>query len=175
MNTLKYLNSLCILLVSSILIGALYFQFGLHEDPCPLCLLQRMAMIGVIFGLALNSFFGFHPKHFAIVIFSAIVGFAFAGRQVLLHICGVDGDLGYGTPVLGVHLYSWSAVIFTACIIGSSTFLFFSDSFKTGAAHVVLKFEKYVFYLATLIIVINVVAAFFECQLGPCCEDGPCP
>ena len=107
--------------------GAFYFQFGLNEDPCPLCLLQRMAMIGVIFGLALNIFFGFDAKHFGVVIISALVGVLFSGRQVLLHISKKDGDVGYGTPFFGMHLYTWGVLIFIASILGSAIFLFFGD------------------------------------------------
>ena len=62
MKIAKYFNSACILLICIILISALYFQFGLHEEPCPLCLLQRMAMMGVILGLSLNIYFGFEEK-----------------------------------------------------------------------------------------------------------------
>ena len=174
MKLLKYFNSACILIVCSILIGALYFQFGLNEDPCPLCLLQRMGMIGVVFGLSLNIFFGFDAKHFGVVIISAIVGALFSGRQVLLHISNVDGDVGYGTPVFGMHLYTWGVLIFIMSILGSALFLFFNDKFKTETTHLVLNFEKYVVYLATLIVLINVIATFFECQLGPCCDNGPC-
>ena len=174
MKLLKYFNSACILIVCSILLGALYFQFGLNEAPCPLCLLQRMGMIAVIFGLSLNIFFGFDAKHFAVVIISALVGAIFSGRQVLLHISKVDGDIGYGTPFFGIHLYTWGVLIFITSILGSALFLFFSDKFKTGATHIILNFEKYIVYLATLIVFINVIATFFECQLGPCCDNGPC-
>ena len=65
-------------------------------------------------------------------------------------------------------------IIFTASILGSALFLFSGDRFKPGLNHSVLKFEKYVVYLATLVVFVNVVAAFFECQFGPCCENGPC-
>ena len=174
MKILKYFNSLCILIVCIILTGALYFQFGLKEDPCPLCLLQRMGMIGVIFGLALNIFFGFNSKHFAVVIISALVGGLFSIRQILLHIAPVIGDTGYGTPVFGMHLYTWGLLIFIMSILGSAVFLFFSNHFKTGSKHVILNFEKYVSYLAAFIILVNIIATFFECQLGPCCENGPC-
>lgn len=174
MNLLKFSNSICILIVCSILLGALYFQFGLHEDPCPLCLLQRMGMIGVIFGLSLNSIFGFDAKHFGIVIISAIIGAVFSGRQVLLHICNGPLDSGYGTPVFGLHLYTWGVLIFIASILGSAVFLLFSNAFRTVTKHRMLNFEKYVVYLSTLIVLINIVATFFECQLGPCCENGPC-
>ena len=174
MKLLKYCNSVCILIVCGILIGAFYFQFGLNEDPCPLCLLQRMGMIGVIFGLLLNTFFGFKTNHFSIVIIAAIVGATFSVRQVLLHITKVNGDVGYGTPVLGMHLYTWGVLIFMASILGAAVFLFFNDKFKSSRTHVVLNFEKYVAYLAALIVFVNIVATLFECQIGPCCDNGPC-
>ncbi|PQJ21145.1 disulfide bond formation protein B [Tenacibaculum sp. SG-28] len=174
MTALKYFNSICILIVCSILLGALYFQFGLHEDPCPLCLLQRMGMIGVIFGLSLNVIFGFDAKHFAVVLVAALVGMVFSVRQVLLHICPVPGDTGYGTPVFGMHLYTWGVLIFIASILGSSIFLFFNDRFPAKETHTIEKFEKYVVAFATILIFVNFVATIFECQLGPCCENGPC-
>lgn len=174
MTLLKYVNSTCILIVCAILVGALYFQFGLDEDPCPLCLLQRMGMIGVIFGLSLNIFFGFDAKHFALVIISATVGALFSGRQVLLHICKGPNDSGYGTPIFGLHLYTWGVLIFIASILGSAVFLLFSNNFKTVAVNKVRNFEKYSVYLATVIVLVNIIATFFECQFGPCCENGPC-
>lgn len=130
-------------------------------------------MFGVIFGLSLNIYFGFKPQHFAVVIIAAIIGCMFSMRQVLLHICPDPGNLGYGTPIFGFHLYTWGVFIFGASILGSAIFLFFSNSFKK-MKNVILPFEKYTFYLATAILLINVVATFFECQLGPCCENGPC-
>jgi hypothetical protein len=159
MKIAKYFNSACILLICIILVSALYFQFGLHEEPCPLCLLQRMAMMGVIIGLSLNIYFGFDANHFSIVIISALIGALFSVRQIMLHIAPVAAgeSTGYGSPILG-----------------SALFLFSGDRFKPGLNHTVLKFEKYAVYLATLVVFVNVVAAFFECQFGPCCENGPC-
>ncbi len=119
MKGLYIANSTAMLLVSSVLIGAFYFQFGLGENPCPLCLLQRIGMIGVIFGLSLNTYFGLKKEHFGIVILSALVGSAFSIRQILLHICPIAGEpSGYGTAVLGMHLYSWAVVIYIASIVG---------------------------------------------------------
>ena len=174
MNILRYINSLCILIVCGVLLGALYFQFGLGEDPCPLCLLQRMGMMGVIFGLSLNSYFGLDAKHFAVVIIASLIGGLFSVRQVLLHICPVEGDYGNGTPAFGLHLYTWGVLIFLASILGSAFFLIFSNKFKSREQHKPSNLEKYFVYLATLIIFVNVIATFFECQFGPCCENGPC-
>ncbi len=174
MNNLKILNSLSMLVVSSILLGALYFQFGLGEDPCPLCLLQRMGMMGVLFGLSLNVFFGFKAEHFAIVIIASLVGLVFSTRQVLLHICPEPGvSPGYGSPIFGMYLYSWGVLIFLASILASSFFLFFISKFRQRITTPIL-FERISFYLVVLIVLINVIATFFECQFGPCCENGPC-
>ena len=175
MNTLKILNSICMLMVSSILIGAFYFQFGLNEDPCPLCLLQRMGMIGILFGLSLNIFYGFKAPHFGVVIIASIVGLVFSTRQVLLHICPEPGvAAGYGSPIFGMYLYSWGVLIFIASILCSSLFLFFLPQKKPNTSKI-LPFERIIFYLVIVLIIVNVIATFFECQIGPCCENGPCP
>ncbi len=175
-NGLYIANSIAMLMVSSALVGALVFQFGLNENPCPLCLLQRMGMFGIILGLSFNIYFGFRKEHFALVIIAALVGVSFSIRQILLHICPVPGDAtGYGTAILGMHLYSWGVVIFSLSIIGSAIFLFFIDDEKPKLKRIPLNFEKIVFYFMVLLVLINVVATFFECHIGPCCENGPCP
>lgn len=178
MNTkgLYIANSIAMLLISSVLVGAFYFQFGLNENPCPLCLLQRMGMLGIILGLSLNTYFGFKKEHFAIIILVALIGSVYSIRQILLHICPVAGEpLGYGTPILGMYLYSWALLIFATSIIGSAIFLFFIREEKNGAERNPAIFEKVVFYLGILLCFANIIAAFFECYFGPCCENGPCP
>lgn len=134
-----------------------------------------MAMIGVIFGLALNVYFGFDPKHFAVVIIAALIGGIFSGRQVLLHIAPRDGDTGYGTPVFGLHLYTWGVLIFLASVLGSALFLLFNKQFKTATDSTVLNVEKWSVFTGFTLVIVNVIATFYECQLGPCCENGPCP
>jgi disulfide bond formation protein DsbB len=174
MKNLKILNSVCMFIVSSILLGALYFQFGLGEDPCPLCLLQRMGMMGILFGLSLNIFYGFRSEHFATVIISSLVGLVFSTRQVLLHICPEPGvEPGYGSPIFGMYLYSWGVLIFIASILASSIFLFFIPKYRAIFSKPIL-IERVSFFLVVLIVLINVIATFFECQFGPCCENGPC-
>jgi disulfide bond formation protein DsbB len=175
-NGLYIANSAAMLMVSTVLIGAFYFQFGLGENPCPLCLLQRMGMLGVIFGLTLNTYFGFRKEHFGIVILSALIGASFSIRQILLHICPVAGEpTGYGTAVMGMHLYSWAVVIYVASMLGSVVFMFLFKEEKKHTKRQPLTFEKVVFYLIVFLTFANMVATFFECHVGPCCENGPCP
>jgi disulfide bond formation protein DsbB len=169
-------NAVCMLVVCGILGGAFWFQFGLNEQPCPLCLLQRMAMIGVIVALALNLRFGFRNEHIALVIVSSLVGVTFSIRQVLLHVCPVPGEpTGYGTPVMGMHLYSWGVLIFGASVLGAALFLFLVKNEEPDTVRSPGRFEWCAFYVAAGLCLGNVVATLFECGLGPCCENGPCP
>ena len=135
-----------------------------------------MGMLGIIFGLSLNTYFGFKKEHFAILILAALIGSIYSIRQILLHICAGPGEpTGYGTPILGMHLYSWALIIFILSIVGSAIFLFFIKEEKNGTERIPVRFEKYVFYLSMLLCFANIIAAFFECYFGPCCENGPCP
>ena len=169
-------NSVCMLAVALILAGAFYFQFGLHETPCPLCLLQRMGMFGVILGLAFNTVFGFRKEHAAIVIGASIVGGGFSIRQILLHISPLPGEpSGYGSAVLGMHLYSWAAVVFVTAIAGTAVFLCFFRDEPAGTRRRLSGFEFGTLYFAALLCFLNVLSALAECRFGACCENGPCP
>ena len=125
----------CILGICGVLTGALFVQFVAGEFPCPLCVLQRMAMILA----AMGSVFVITHGHYARIqgfsvmglgygmsILAAVAGLAIATRQVLLHI--QPGDPGYGSPVLGMHLYSWSVVIFLVVLVVSGLMLIFGRS-----------------------------------------------
>ncbi len=78
-----------IALVCTVMVGiALYFQYVLYLDPCPLCMVQRydMIIIGVL-GLAA---FIHHPSnrgrlvYLIFILFFSLVGTAVAGRHVYL-------------------------------------------------------------------------------------------
>ena len=106
----------------------------------------------------------------------ALMGGLFSIRQVLLHICPVPGEeLGYGTPIMGMHLYSWGVIIFTASILGAAVFLIFIKTEKVNINRTPSIFEKICFFWVVFLTAANVIAAFAECAFGPCCENGPCP
>ena len=110
------------------------------------------------------------------MIVAALVGVTFSIRQVLLHICPVPGEpTGYGTPVLGMHLYSWGVLIFGATILGAAGFLTIAKDEAPDTRRSPSPFEKSALYTGAFLCLANVVATFFECGLGPCCENGPCP
>jgi disulfide bond formation protein DsbB len=100
------------LVLTFILLAALTVQFVLGELPCPLCFLQRIALmlcaLGPLYILAQNRRSALTHRDLAIAggmsVLAALLGASVSARQVLLHI--MPGDPGYGGTVLGTHLYS---------------------------------------------------------------------
>ena len=49
------------------------------------------------------------------------MGAAISARQVLLHI--LPGDAGFGSPLLGLHLYTWCLIAFVCQMAASGAML----------------------------------------------------
>lgn len=172
------LNALCIVVMSGILVAAFYFQFVGNEEPCPLCLLQRLAIIGVMFGFCLNSFYFLKARHFAVIIIAAFIGVLFASRQVLLHI--VPGTGSYGSDVFGFHMYVWSDIVFLCVILCSAVFLLLPARITESMGSTTPRrkqpmYERLVIYAAILLVVANILATGAECGIGPCQENPAAP
>lgn len=84
----RLLDSILCLAVTSLLVAGLYIELGLGVQPCLLCLLQRIAWLGLwicFFLLVLLNW----PRWFRFVIegisfVCAILGMSLAGRQAWL-------------------------------------------------------------------------------------------
>ena len=67
---------------------ALYLQYVEHQEPCPLCMLQRVAFIGIMIVFLAGALHG--PARRGAIAYSAVIvviagmGAAVAGRQVWL-------------------------------------------------------------------------------------------
>jgi len=61
------------LVIAALFSGALYLQYVLHQDPCPLCMVQRFAFIAM---LALFSIAALHnPRRTGAKIYAGLIGF----------------------------------------------------------------------------------------------------
>ncbi len=102
--------------IAGILTAAMVMQYGYGELPCPLCLLQRVAMLGVCFGLMQNFRSGFSDRNLGYsLLFSAFL-LVVAVRQTMLDIYPRPGHEYVGSAVLGLHMPVWSILIAVALI-----------------------------------------------------------
>src|ERR1051325_597117 len=125
-NTVFMLGMMAV--IAAILTAAMVMQYGYGELPCPLCLLQRAAMLGVCFGLMQNFRNGFSDRNLGYSLLFSVFLLIVAVRQTLLDIYPRPGHEYVGSAVLGLHMPVWSVVIAVAligafalklCIIGT--------------------------------------------------------
>lgn len=165
-----WLNVLALFAVSGLLIAAYFFEFSREELPCPLCLLQRIALCGMAAGLIFNICFGLAPRNYGLILLAAASGGVFAVRQILLHIA--PGDPGYGTAVFGYHYYTWSAVVFGVAIVATGIVLLFDGQFAGDRRHKIGVPALVAVALALGLALANVGTTFLECGLHAC-PDNP--
>ena len=173
----RIINVLALFALIGVLAGSLHLQLGVGEQPCPLCLVQRSAMIGLAVGPIMNLLWGIRPAHYALSILAAVVGSAGSIRQILLHI--QPGDAGYGPAVFGLHLYTWAFVTFVIAIVGCSAMLLWSAQFDPNDDGI--RYERRwfrVFALTAIIwalldLLVIAISVIPECGLGMCPDDPP--
>jgi hypothetical protein len=155
--------------VSGVLIADFAFQFTMGELPCPLCLLQRVGLIAVGFGVFLNLSCGVRPSHYGVMLLGAAFGGAVALAQIALHI--VPGTGSYGSTLFGYHLYTWSFLVFSAVLILAGLMLLFDGQFDQAGATSTPRAGGLGLAACALLMLLtlgNVVSTFLQCGLAQC-------
>ena len=99
------------LAMAAILTTAMMFQYGGGEIPCPLCLLQRVAMFGVCLGVIRHFRDRYSARNDGVSMLFALLLLIVSARQTLLDIYPRPGHNYIGSAVLGLHMPVWSIVI----------------------------------------------------------------
>lgn len=162
-----WLAHLFVLAYCGVLLAAFVVQFGIGDLPCPLCILQRQAMILVmcgplyIIGRARRGdvTLADYTMGYGMSIVAAVVGAGVAARQILLHI--VPPDPGYGSAVLGLHLYTWSFITFCVVLVFCGVSLIFGRELVPRGVRFGWA-SKVVCGLFLVTVAANLVAVFFE-------------
>lgn len=173
----RVINVLALFALIGVLAGSLHLQLGVGEQPCPLCLIQRSAMIGLAIGPVMNLLWGMKPAHYALSILAALVGAAGSTRQILLHIADPN-DPGYGPAIFGYHLYTWAFITFAIGIAGCAFMLLWNKPFE--AQDTGLRFQRSGFRIVALTaifwvfldLIVIAITVLPECGLGMC-PDNP--
>ena len=105
------------LTMAAILTMAMILQYYGGEIPCPLCLLQRVAMFGVCFGIILHFRHGYSARNAGFSMLFALFLLIVSARQTLLDIYPRPGHSYIGSTVLGLHMPVWSVVIAVAILL----------------------------------------------------------
>lgn len=110
-------NILALLVVSAVLILAVAWQLIYSVAACPLCMLQRVALLLAGAGLMLNVRLGPSPMHYSMVIAASLGGLAVAARQILQQV--IPGAAVSADTLLGLRWPTWSALGFLALTLFS--------------------------------------------------------
>jgi disulfide bond formation protein DsbB len=171
LNLELLINAIELVGIIFVLLLAFASQLLLHVLPCPLCLLQRVGFFLIAFGFLMNLRFGVKPIHYSMVIIAAVFTCFVALRQIALHV--MPGTSGYGSPIFGFHLYTWSFII--AMIIVLVTALIMSLDRRSNRAegdHFWPFVTHTLFAIIVLLIAANLISVFLECGLKQC-PDNP--
>ena len=165
---------LVMLVIAGILTAAMTLQYVNGELPCPLCLLERAAMLGVCFGIMLNFRHGFSYQNTGFSLLSAILLLVIATRQTLLDIYPRPGHEYIGSAIFGIHMPVWSIIIalclLTAyaiklAILGGDEYLRAADVAEFPA---IRKLASALSLYIVLICVVNLISVILQCGLGEC-------
>ena len=109
---LNYASLLAIMAVlAAILTAASVLQYAAGELPCPLCLLQRAAMLGICLAIFMQFRRGFSYQNTGIALTFALLLLIIAERQSLLDIYPRPGHAYIGSAIFGLHMPVWSIII----------------------------------------------------------------
>jgi disulfide bond formation protein DsbB len=133
-----------------------------------MCLRQRFGFLCIAFGFLMNLRFGFKPSHYAIVLVSALYVASMALWQISFHV--IPGTGAYGSPVFGIHLYTWSFMISTAVILATSFVMAIDSQYKTTHSDTANTscLVTTLFILLMLFIAANTLSVLFECGFSRC-------
>jgi disulfide bond formation protein DsbB len=165
---------LVMLVIALILTAAMTLQYGKGEIPCPLCLLQRVALFGVCFGIMQSFRHGFSYRNTGFSMLFAIMLLIVATRQSLLDIYPRPGHEYIGSAIFGIHMPVWSIIIALALLtanaiklamLGGDEHLQGTDAGKFPA---IKKLAHILSFYVIALCLINLGSVVLQCGLGEC-------
>ncbi len=169
---------LMMLVIAGILTAAMVFQYARGELPCPLCLLQRVAMFGVCFGIMQNFRRGFSYQNTGYSLLFTIFLLVVSVRQTLLDIYPRPGHAYIGSAVFGIHMPVWSIIIALCLLVAYAAKLAavggdeYLDEAPPGEFPLVKKLADILSLYVIAICAINVISVFLQCGFSECHTSG---
>ena len=159
-------NVLWILVLLGVLLGSLYIQFFIGEQPCRLCTWQRMTMFFIMAVLLMNLRFGQSTLNYGLIILFSLFGATVSIRQILSYI--MPGNPGFGPAVFGMHTYTWALLVFACSILASAIILVIGIGEKDNEIKIKPVFITGLFGVAMATTLTFSVATLNQCGLDAC-------
>ncbi|HHA2250255.1 TPA: disulfide bond formation protein B [Enterobacter ludwigii] len=164
-----------IAVLAAILTAAMVLQYSGGEIPCQLCLLQRIAMFGVCFGIILQFRYGLSYCHTGLSMIFSLFLLILSVRQTLNDIYPRPGHEYIGSVVFGLHMPVWSVLIAVSLLTAFSLQLIIwgrsvPQSIATNPLLRVLA-TALCLYVITLGVV-NFISVGVQCGFGECHTSG---
>jgi hypothetical protein len=84
----------------------------------------------------------------------------------------LPGDPGYGGPVLGFHLYTWTVILCAFTVVGTAVLMLFDAPRPSPPGPRRLDgLERAAVGLLAVVAISNVLLAFAMCGFAPCPDD----
>jgi len=164
-SAVRNINALWMVIYCAIITTAFGLQIFKGETPCPLCYVQRIAMLLICTAALFNLIYGIRTYHYTLALLAALIGAAASTRQILLHIC--PGFPQFGVPFLGLSLYVWSYLTFICSIFLAALLIGFYRR-EQRAPLPLNRFQMLAIFWFTLVIIANIGATLYQCGFGPC-------
>ena len=169
----RWLNIIAIFAVLTIITITLMQQFGYGLAPSYLGTVQRSALIGVAIGPILNLLWGMSPQHYAVSLFSAMIGGLSSGLQMLR---GAQGTLTLDPNdiIVGLPIYEWALVVFVGAMVSIGCMLLWIKSWAAWD-HGITNHRSpsraiaymTIIWLAMYLVLI-IIQTLFTCGAGEC-------
>jgi disulfide bond formation protein DsbB len=163
---------LMLLALAGVLTAAMGFQFFDREIPCPLCLLQRVAMFGCCFGLMQQLRGGDSQRGAGIALISTVLLLVISARQTLLDLFPRPGHAYIGRAVFGIHMPVWSVLIAVALLLGFAVRLAFFGGPRSAPPATPSRLTYALGLYVAIICAINCLSVLVQCGLGECHTTG---
>jgi disulfide bond formation protein DsbB len=174
--TLDRLILLLMLLgLATVLSAAMVMQYAFGELPCPLCLLQRVAMFGVCFGIIRQLQDDTSNRGTGLALIFTVLLLVISVRQTLLDLFPRPGHEYVGSAVLGIHLPVWSVIIAVALLLGFAVKLAIFGGQQAALASESKLMSRLAQALGVFILIIcavNFLSVFVQCGFGECHTTG---
>lgn len=162
------------LAIAAILTTAMIFQYYGGEIPCPLCLLQRVAMFGVCFGIILHFRHGYSARNDGFAMLFALLLLIISVRQTLLDIYPRPGHSYIGSAVLGLHMPVWSIVIAVAILLAFAIkfAVLGGEHLREDPSPTLGRLARLLSFYLIAICLINFVSVILQCGADACHTSG---